>query len=224
MNSKRVPTVGVANELNFNLTIRLDEGMLANVMSAIQFANEVHSDEVSYLGTLKFDEFIESIGEILKEMDVILPELPKKLPPKRESLVLFNRKHDGFLRICINYRTLNNITVKNKYPIPHLADLFDQFSSTRWFTKLDLRLGYHQVRVVEGDEPKMTYVTRYDLYEFLFMSFGLTNALVTFCTLMNKVLQPFLDHFMVVYIDNIVVYNKLVEEHVEYFREVFQAL
>ncbi|KAL0294877.1 UNVERIFIED_CONTAM: RNA-directed DNA polymerase [Sesamum calycinum] len=100
---------------------------------------------------------------------------------------------------CENYRV--KITVKNKYPIPLIADLFDQLGEASWFTKLDLRSGYYQVRIAEGDGPKTTCVTRYGSFEFLF---GLTNAPATFCTLMNRVFQPFLDKFFVVYLDDIV--------------------
>ncbi|KAK9004984.1 hypothetical protein V6N11_042434 [Hibiscus sabdariffa] len=103
--------------------------------------------------------------------------------------VLFQKKHDGSLRMCIDYWALNKLTMKNKYPIPLIADLFDQLGSARWFTKLDLRSGYYQVRIAEGDEPKTTCVTRYGSFEFLVMPFGLTNAPATFCTLMNKVFQ-----------------------------------
>ncbi|XP_040964578.1 uncharacterized protein [Gossypium hirsutum] len=117
--------------------------------------------------------------------------------------VLFQKKHDGSLRMCIDYQALNKIIVKNKYHIPLITDLFDQLGSARWFTKLDLRLGYHQVWIAEGDEPKTAYVTRYGSYEFLVMPFGLTNAPTTFCTLMNKV------------------YSKSLEEHVGHLREVF---
>ncbi|KAK8586224.1 hypothetical protein V6N13_130745 [Hibiscus sabdariffa] len=138
--------------------------------------------------------------------------------------VLFQKKHDGSLRMCIDYRALNKLTVKNKYPIPLIADLFDQLGSARWFTKLDLRSGYYQVRIAEGDEPKTACVTRYGSFEFLVMPFGLTNALATFCTLMNKVLQPFLDRFVVVYLDDIVEYSNTLEEHVEHLRQVFQVL
>ncbi|KAE8687867.1 Detected protein of unknown function [Hibiscus syriacus] len=138
--------------------------------------------------------------------------------------VLFQKKHDGSLRMCINYRALNKLTVKNKYPIPLIADLFDQLGGARWFTKLDLRSGYYQVRIAKDDEPKITCVTRYGSYEFLVMPFGLTNAPATFCILMNKVLQPFLDRFVVVYLDDIVVYSKTLEEHVEHLRRVFQVL
>ncbi|KAK5774336.1 hypothetical protein PVK06_042191 [Gossypium arboreum] len=138
--------------------------------------------------------------------------------------VLFQKKHDGSLRMCMDYRALNKITIKNRYPIPHIADLFDQLGSARWFTKLDLRSGNHQVRIAEGDEPKTACVTRYGSFEFLVMPFGLTNAPATFCSLMNEVLQPFLDRFMVVYLDDIVVYSKTLEEHVGHLGEVFQTL
>ena len=107
--------------------------------------------------------------------------------------MFFQRKHDGLLRLCIDYRALNKLTVKNKYHIPFIADLFDQLGDATWFTKLDLRFGYYQVRITEEDEPKTACVTRYDLYEFLVMPFKLTNASTTFCTFMNKVLQSFLD-------------------------------
>ena len=104
--------------------------------------------------------------------------------------VLFQRKHDGSLRLCIDYRALNKLTVKNKYLISLIADLFDQLGDATWFTKLDLRSGYYQVRIAEGDELKIACVTRYGSYEFLVMPFKLINAPTTFCTLMNKVLQP----------------------------------
>ncbi|KAG8472559.1 hypothetical protein CXB51_034508 [Gossypium anomalum] len=138
--------------------------------------------------------------------------------------VLFLKKHDGSLRICINYRALNKIIIKNRYPIPLIVDLFDQLGSARWFTKLDLRSRYHQSRIPEGDEPKTACVMCYGSYEFLVMPFELTNAPATFCTLMYNVLQPFLDRFVVVYLDYIVVYSKSHEEHVEHLREVFQTL
>ncbi|GKV30882.1 hypothetical protein SLEP1_g39653 [Rubroshorea leprosula] len=169
----------------------------------------------------------QEVQGILHEFeDVMPPELPKKLPPGREvdhaieleslqlkelldarfirpskapygALVLFQKKHDGTLHMCIDYRALNKITVKNKYPIPLIDDLFDKLGKVRWFTKLDLRSGYWQVRIAKGDEAKTTFVTRYGAYEFLVMPFGLTNAPATFYTLMNKVVHPFLDKFVV---------------------------
>nr|CAD1829916.1 unnamed protein product [Ananas comosus var. bracteatus] len=138
--------------------------------------------------------------------------------------VLFQRKSDGSLRLCIDYRALNKVTVKSKYPIPLVADLFDQLGGAKFFTKLDLRSGYYQVRIAEDDEKKTACVTRYGAYEFLVMPFGLTNAPATFCTLMNKLFHPYLDRFVVVYLDDIVVYSNTLEEHVEHLRTIFQVL
>ena len=147
---------------------------------------------------------------------------PSKAP--YGALVLFQKKHDGSLRMCIDYRALNKVTVKNKYLIPLIADLFDQLGRARYFTKLDLLSGYYQVRIAEGDEPKTTCVTRYGSYEFLGMPFGLTNAPATFCTLMNKIFHPFLDKFVVVYLDVIVIYSNTLEEHLDHLRKVFRLL
>lgn len=136
--------------------------------------------------------------------------------------VLFQKKKDGSLRMCIDYRALNKITIKNKYPIPLIADLFDQLGKARYFSKLDLRSGYYQVRIAAGDEPKTACVTRYGAFEFRVMPFGLTNAPATFCTLMNK--HPFLDRFVVVYLDDIVVYSQTLDEHIQHLKQVFQVL
>lgn len=138
--------------------------------------------------------------------------------------VLFQRKQDGSLRMCVDYRALNKLTVKNRYPVPLIADLFDQLAKARWFSKLDLRSGYYQVRIAEGDQAKTACVTRYGAFEFSVMPFGLTNAPATFCTLMNEVLHPFIDHFVVVYLDDIVVYSRSLEEHVGHLRQVFRKL
>ncbi|GJQ98121.1 putative nucleotidyltransferase, ribonuclease H [Tanacetum coccineum] len=147
---------------------------------------------------------------------------PSKAP--YGASVLFQRKKDGSLQMCIDYRALNKVTIKDKYPIPLIADLFDQLGKERYFTKLDLRSGYYQVRIAKGDEPKMTYVTRYRSYKFLVMPFSLTNAPTTFCTLINKLFHSFLDKFMVVYLDDIVVYSHTLEEHVFHLKQVFQVL
>ena len=138
--------------------------------------------------------------------------------------VLFQKKHDGSLRLCIDYRALNKVTVCNTYPVPLIANLFDQLSGAKYFTKLDLRSGYYQVRIAEGDEPKTTCVTRYGAFEFRVMPFGLTNAPATFCTLMNEVFHEYLDKFVVVYLDDIVVYSATMEEHREHLIRVFQKL
>ena len=138
--------------------------------------------------------------------------------------ILFQKKHDGSLRLCIDYRALNKLTVKNKYPIPWIDDLFDQLGKARWFSKLDLRSGYYQVRVKEEDIEKTACVTRYGSFEYLVMPFGLTNAPATFCALMQRVLHDFIDKFMVVYLDDIIVYSQMLDEHVEHLRQVFSTL
>ncbi|KAL0445653.1 UNVERIFIED_CONTAM: RNA-directed DNA polymerase [Sesamum latifolium] len=126
--------------------------------------------------------------------------------------------------MCCDYRALNKITVKNKYPIPLVADCFDRLSQAKYFTKIDLRSGYWQVRIKEGDEAKTKVVTRYGAFEFLVMPFGLTNAPAAFSTLMNQVLHGFLDEFVVVYLDDIVIYSRTLAEHVEHLRQVLARL
>ena len=210
----------------------------------MQVKKGLHRKEITYLASIQQVETVcqnytppPRIQQLLKNFsDVMPPELPKVLPPRRaidhqielipgakppakspyrmsppelaelkkqiEELlesgfirpskapygapVLFQKKHDGSLRLCVDYRALNKVTVKNKYPIPLIADLFDQLGGARYFTKLDLHSGYHQVRIAEEDEPKTMCSTRYGAYEFMVMPFGLTNAPATCCTLMNN--------------------------------------
>ena len=112
--------------------------------------------------------------------------------------VLFIKKKNGTLKMCIDYRQLNKVTIKNKYPLPRIDDLFDQLQGSSFFLKIDLRLRYHQLRVRDGDIPKMAFHTRYGHYEFLVMSFGLTNAQAAFTDLMNRVFREYLDSFVIV--------------------------
>ena len=126
--------------------------------------------------------------------------------------------------MCVDYRALNKVTIKNKYLIPLAVELFDLLAKAWYFTKLYLRSSYWQVWIVKGDEDKITRVTHYDSYEFLVIPFGLTNAPVTFCNLMNDVLFDYLDAFVVVYLDDIVVYIQTLSEHEMHLKKVFQRL
>ena len=133
-------------------------------------------------------------------------------------------KKDGTLQLCVDYRQLNKMTVKNKYPLPRIDDLFDQLKGASVFSKIDLRSGYHQLTIKDTDVHKKAFRTRYGHYEFLIMKFGLTNALTTFMDLMNHFFRPYLDQFVMVFIDDILVYSKDWENHDTHLRVVLETL
>lgn len=126
--------------------------------------------------------------------------------------------------MCIDYRQLNKVTVKNRYPMPRIDDLFDQLQGAVVFSKIYLRSGYHQLRIRAADIPKTAFRTRYDYYEFLVMSFGLTNALAAFMDLMTRVFRPYLGSFVIIFIDDILVYSRSRSEHEQHLRIVLQTL
>jgi hypothetical protein len=134
------------------------------------------------------------------------------------------KKKDNSLRLCVDYRPLNAVTIKNKYPLPRIDILFDQLAGAKVFSKIDLRSGYHQIKIRSIDIPKTAFSSRYGLYEYLVMSFGLTNAPAYFMYLMNSVLMQELDKFVVVFIDDILIYSKNPEDHRNHLRIVLQRL
>ncbi|GKD72262.1 putative reverse transcriptase domain-containing protein [Tanacetum coccineum] len=138
--------------------------------------------------------------------------------------ILFVKKKDGSFRTCIDYRELNKLTIKNRYPLPRIDDLFDQLQGSSIYSKIDLRSGYHQLRVRDEDIPKTAFRTRYGHYEFQVMPFGLTNAPAVFIDLMNRVCKPYLDKFLIVFIDDILIYSRDKEEQEDHLRIILELL
>jgi hypothetical protein len=170
------------------------------------------------MATLELAELKEQIKELV-EKGFIHPSSSLWGAP-----VIFVPKKDVTQSLCVDYRALNEVTIKNKYPLPRIDDLFDQLRGGSVFTKIDLRSGYHQLKIRECDIPKTAFVSRYGLYEYMVMSFGLTNAPANFMYLMNKVFMEYLDKFVVVFIDDILVYSRSEEEHEEHLRLALQKL
>jgi len=170
------------------------------------------------MGVNELEELKKQIKELL-EKDFIRPSSSPWGAP-----VIFVDKKDGTRRMCVDYQSLNEVTIKNKYPLPRIDDLFDHLKGACVFSKIDFRSSYHQLKIRASDVPKTTFTTRYDLYEYTVMSFGLTNAPAYFMYLMNKLFMEFLDKFVVVFIDDILIFSKTKEEHAEHLRLVLQKL
>src|SRR4051812_22973018 len=137
---------------------------------------------------------------------------------------LYVKKSDGTNRLVQDYRPINQATIQNKYPLPRINDLYDQLAGSKVFSKLDLRLCYHQIRVRDVEIPKTAFITHYGSYEYTVMSFGLTNAPATFSRLMNYIFMEYLDKFVVVYLGDILIYCKNDKEHVEHLRLILEKL
>ncbi|GJY37062.1 putative reverse transcriptase domain-containing protein, partial [Tanacetum coccineum] len=174
-------------------------------------------------------DFPDVFPEDLPELSEQLKELSDKgfIRPSSSpwgAPVLFVKKKDGSFRMCIDYRELNKLTVKNRYPLPRIDDLFDQLQGSSIYSKIDLRSGYHQLKVREEDISKTAFRTRYGHYEFQVMPFGLTNAPAVFMDLMNRVCKPYLDKFVIVFIDDILIYSKNKQEHEEHLKIILELL
>jgi hypothetical protein len=165
----------------------------------------------------------------LAELKIQLQDLLDKgfIRPSASPLgcpALFMKKKDNSLRLCVDYRPLNAVTIKNKYPLPRIDILFDQLAGAKVFSKIDLRSGYHQIKIRSSNIPKTAFSTRYGLYKYLVISFGLTNAPAYFMYLMNSVFMQELDKFVVVFIDDILIYSKNLEDHAKHLHVVLQRL
>jgi hypothetical protein len=170
------------------------------------------------LSPLEMDELKKQLEELL-EQGFIRPSVSPYGAP-----ILFVRKKDGSLRMCVDYRALNKITIKNKYPLPRIDELLDRLHGAKFFSKLDLMSGYHQVRIKDQDVFKTAFRTRYGHYEFRVLPFGLTNAPATFMRLMNDIFRPLLDKYVIIYLDDILIYSKTKEEHESHLKTVLDIL
>jgi transposase InsO family protein len=173
---------------------------------------------IYHMSPLELEELKRQLTELIEKGYIQPSKSPYGAP------VLFVPKKNGKLRFCVDYRALNKITVKNRYPLPRIDELLDRLQGAQYFSKLDLQSGYHQIRIASEDVPKTAFRTRYGHYEWKVLPFGLTNAPATFQALMNDILRPYLDDFVVVYLDDICIYSKTPEEHLEHLEKVLAVL
>ena len=170
------------------------------------------------MSNFEYKELKKQLDELLK-LGYIRPSNSSFASP-----VLFVKKPDGSLRLCVDYRALNKLTIKNKYPLPLIEDLVDRLHNARYFSKIDLKSGYWQIRVKDEDINKTAFRTRYGMFEWLVMPFGLANAPSVFQRIMNEIFRNYLDDFIIVYLDDILIYSRSKEEHEKHLDTVFQIL
>lgn len=170
------------------------------------------------LSFAELDELKKQLTELIEKGLIQPSKSPWGAP------VLFVPKADGGQRMCIDYRALNKATVKNRYPLPRIDELMDRLQGAQVFSKIDLRSGYWQVRIAEEDVPKTAFRTRYGHFEFMVMPFGLTNAPATFMTQMHKIFHDVLDVYVVIFLDDILVYSRSMEDHASHLQEVLRRL
>ncbi|GJW88374.1 putative nucleotidyltransferase, ribonuclease H [Tanacetum coccineum] len=209
------------------ISTKTNEPMLSDIPIVRDF-EDVFPDDLSGLLPQRQVEFCIAPSE-MQELSEQLRELQDKgfVRPSHSpwgAPVLFIKKKDGSFRMCIDYRELNKLTIKNRYPLPRIDNLFDQLQEARYFSKIDLRSGYHQLRVHDDDISKTAFRTRYGHFEFTVMPFGLTNSPAVFMDLMNRVCKPYLDKFVIVFIDDILIYSKTKEDHENHLRLMLDLL
>lgn len=170
------------------------------------------------LSAPEMDELKKQLAELVKSGFIQPSKSPFGAP------ILFVKKKDGTMRMCVDYRALNNITIKNAYPLPRIEELFDRLQGAKYFSKIDLRSGYHQIRIDPQDVPKTAFRTRYGHFEFLVLPFGLTNAPGTFMHLMHQTFREFLDDFVLVFLDDILIFSRTLEEHQLHVEKVLTKL
>ncbi|GKA08458.1 putative reverse transcriptase domain-containing protein [Tanacetum coccineum] len=233
-------TVGIAKALK---SVKEDEPKLGDI-SVVRDFKDVFPEDLSGLPPQRQVEFridlVPGATPIAKSPYRLAPSEMQELSGQLQELqdkgfirpsyspwgapVLFVKKKDGSLRMCIDYRELNKLTVKNRYPLLRIDDLFDQLQGSRYFSKIDLRSGYYQLCVHEDDIPKTAFRMRYRYFKFTVMPFGLTNAPAVFMDLMNRVCKPYLDKFVIVFIDDILIYSKTKEDHKVHLGLVLELL
>ncbi|GJV49703.1 putative reverse transcriptase domain-containing protein [Tanacetum coccineum] len=213
-----IPLLGIEpSELGFRYDIEIASGQLLEIDTLSNHKAEIICHEKVVKIPLLDDKVLRVLGEKPEEKMRQLKSSKAKEKEQKEievgAPILFVKKKDGSFRMCIDYRELNKLTVKNHYPLPRIDDLFDQLQGSQFFSKIDLRSGYHQLRVHEDDILKTAFRTRYGHFKFTVIPFGLTNAPAVFMDLMNRVCMPYLDKFVIVFIDDILIYSKTREEH-----------
>nr|GEV81104.1 putative reverse transcriptase domain-containing protein [Tanacetum cinerariifolium] len=251
---EKVVRIPYGNEVLIIRGDNCDGGSKLNIISCTKTHKYIQKGCQVYLAQVtskkaedKSEEKLLEDVPIVREFSKVFPEDLPGLPPARQvefqidlfpgaapvarassspcgAPVLFVKKKNGSFRMCIDYRVLNKLTVKNRYPLPRIDDFFDQLQGSRVYSKIDLRSGYHQLRVREEDIPKTAFRTRYGHYEFQVMSFGLTNAPVVFMDLMNRVCKPYLDRFVIVFIHDILIYTKNRKEHEGHLKLILKLL